>query len=136
MACVAALLATLSLRADDWPMWGGRPDRNMVSSEKGLPAAWDRKDVKWIADLGDQTWGNPVVAGGRVFIGTNNGKPRDPEVKGDRGVLMCFSEATGEFLWQAVHEKLFPKGDERADAQDFPHIGIPSTPCVAGDRVY
>src|SRR5262245_11688021 len=25
----------------DWPMWGGTPDRNMISNMKGLPASWD-----------------------------------------------------------------------------------------------
>ena len=25
----------------DWPMWGGTPDRNMVSSMKGAPDSWD-----------------------------------------------------------------------------------------------
>jgi len=33
----------------DWPMWGGTPDRNMVSSMKGLPTEWDvaaKKNVK------------------------------------------------------------------------------------------
>ena len=51
----------------DWPMWGGTPDRNMVSSMKGLPTTWDvktKKNVKWVAELGSQTYGNPVVAGG------------------------------------------------------------------------
>src|SRR6478672_3843820 len=24
----------------DWPMWGGTPDRNMVSPMKGLPTGW------------------------------------------------------------------------------------------------
>ncbi len=118
----------------EWPMLGGRPDRNMVSGEKGLPATWDannKKNIKWIANLGTQTFSNPVVSGGRIFIGTNNGQPRDPAVKGDRGALMCFSEADGKFLWQAVHEKLASGNDE-----DWVEIGICSTPCVAGDRVY
>src|SRR4030095_6163449 len=51
----------------DWPMWGGTPDRNRVSSMKGLPAEWDvktKKNVKWVAELGSQSYGNPVVAGG------------------------------------------------------------------------
>ena len=51
----------------DWPMWGGTPDRNMVSSMKGLPTTWDvktKKNVKWVAELGSQTYGNPVVANG------------------------------------------------------------------------
>jgi outer membrane protein assembly factor BamB len=124
------LLAPVAL-ADDWPMWGGRPDRNMVSAEKDLPASWDAKRVKWSADLGTETFGNPVVAGGRVYIGTNNGKPRDPAVQGDRGILMCFAEADGTFLWQAVHDKL-PTGSK----EDWPKIGLCSTPCVVGDRVY
>src|SRR3954465_11715543 len=93
----------------DWPMWGGTPDRNMVSNMKGLPAEWDvktKKNVKGVADLGSQTYGNPVVAGGMVFVGTNNEGMRDPKQPGDRGVLMAFKEETGEFLWQQRQEKL------------------------------
>jgi outer membrane protein assembly factor BamB len=113
---------------------GGKPDRNMVSAEKGLPAVFDagkKKNIKWTAALGKVTYGTPAVGGGRVFVGTNNDQPRDPAVKGDRGVLMCFSEADGKFLWQAVHAKL-----ETGDAEDFSSIGVCSTPCVAGDQLY
>ena len=87
-------------------MWGGTPDRNMVSTMKGLPAEWDvktKKNVKWVADLGSQSYGNPVVAGGMVFVGTNNELVRDPKQPGDRGVLMAFRESDGEFLWQQTH---------------------------------
>src|SRR6185503_6765867 len=93
----------------DWPMWGGTPDRNMVSSMKGLPGEWDvktKKNVKWVAELGSQSYGNPVVAGGMVFVGTNNERVRDPKQAGDRGVLMAFRESDGEFLWQQTHVKL------------------------------
>src|SRR3712207_6281122 len=72
----------------DWPMWGGTPDRNMVSPMKGLPTEWDiktKKNVKWVAALGSQSYGNPVVAGGMVFVGTNNEAARDPKQTGDRG---------------------------------------------------
>lgn len=110
-------------------MWGGRPDRNMVSAEKGLPTTFNSKAPKWVAKLGKTTFGNPVVSGGRVFIGTNNDIPRDPSVEKDRGILMCFSAADGKFLWQAVHDKLH-------EEEDSNKIGICSTPCVAGDRLY
>ena len=30
----------------DWPMWGGTPDRNMISNMKGLPTSWDVKSKK------------------------------------------------------------------------------------------
>src|SRR4030095_5615461 len=64
----------------DWPMWGGTPDRNMVSTMKGLPIEWDvktKKNIKWVADLGSQSYGNPVVASRVVLVGTNNEGLRD-----------------------------------------------------------
>jgi outer membrane protein assembly factor BamB len=118
----------------DWPMWGGTPDRNMVSNMKGLPASWDittKKNVKWVASLGSQTYGNPVVAGGMVFAGTNNEGMRDPKQPGDRGVLMAFRESDGEFLWQATSEKL-PAGR----VNDWPYQGVCSSPLVEGKRLY
>jgi len=118
----------------DWPMWGGTPDRNMVSTMKGLPTTWDvktKKNVKWVAELGSQAYGNPVVAGGMVFVGTNNEGPRDPNVKGDKGVLMAFRESDGQFMWQAVHDKL-----AAGRANDWPYQGICSSPLVEDGVVY
>jgi outer membrane protein assembly factor BamB len=118
----------------DWPMWGGTPDRNMVSAMKGLPAEWDiktKKNVKWVADLGSQSYGNPVVAGGLVFVGTNNEGLRDPKQPGDRGVLMAFRETTGEFMWQQTHIKL-----ESGRANDWPYQGVASSPMVEGTHLY
>jgi outer membrane protein assembly factor BamB len=118
----------------DWPMWGGTPDRNMVSSMKGLPTTWDvksKKNVKWVAELGSQTYGNPVVAGGMVYVGTNNEAMKDPTVKGDKGVLMAFRESDGEFMWQAVHDKL-----AAGRANDWPFQGICSSPLVDNGVVY
>ena len=88
-------------------MWGGTPVRNMVSDMRGLPVAWDiqtKRNVRWMAPLGSQSYGNPVVSGGKVFVGTNNEGLRDPKQPGDRGVLMAFSEKDGSFLWQITHE--------------------------------
>src|SRR5256714_5848881 len=118
----------------DWPMWGGTPDRNMVSNMKGLPTEWDvktKKNVKWVADLGSQSYGNPVVAGGMVFVGTNNERLRDPKQPGDRGVLMAFRESDGEFLWQQTHEKL-----AAGRANDWPYQGVASSPLVDGTHLY
>src|SRR5207253_2917828 len=118
----------------DWPMWGGTPDRNMISLMKGIPTSWDvasKKNVKWMAELGSQSYGNPVVAGGQVYVGTNNELLRNPKEGGDRGVLMCFRESDGKFLWQHANEKL-PAG--RANA--WPFQGVCSSPLVEGDRLY
>ena len=118
----------------DWPMWGGTPERNMVSSMKGIPTSWDiktNKNVKWMAQLGSQSYGNPVVSGGQVYVGTNNELVRNPKEGGDRGVLMCFRESDGKFLWQHTNEKL-PSGR----ANDWPYQGVCSSPLVEGDRLY
>jgi len=118
----------------------------MVSAETGLPDSFDpgkrapdgrnidassTKNVKWVVTLGKQTHGSPVVAGGKVFVGTNNDTPRDKRIQGDRGVLMCFDEATGEFLWQLTVPKMY-----KIKWSDWQSIGICSSPTVEGDRLY
>jgi outer membrane protein assembly factor BamB len=118
----------------DWPMWGGTPDRNMVASMKGAPVEWDvqtKKNIKWVAQLGSQAYGNTVVAGGKVFVGTNNEALRDPKQPGDRGVVMAFRESDGEFLWQHTSEKL-----ASGRVNDWPYQGVASSPLVEGDRLY
>lgn len=133
-----------------WQMFGGTPFRNMVNTlEKGLPAEWHigdarrkipPKNIKWVAKLGSQSYGNPVVYGGKIFLGTNNGglrNPRDAVKKGnelipvDKGIVICFRESDGQFLWQAVHDKL-PSGR----VNDWPEQGICSSPYVEGNRIY
>jgi outer membrane protein assembly factor BamB len=130
--------------ATSWPMFGGSASRNMVNPfAKNLPAKWDVDDktnIKWVADLGSKAYGGPVVAGGKVFIGTNNMKPRDPKYTInedgklkpiDMGVLMAFSEDKGDFLWQRVYAKL-----KAGRVNDWPQEGLCSTPVVEGDRLY
>ncbi|MBL9169585.1 MAG: PQQ-binding-like beta-propeller repeat protein [Verrucomicrobiales bacterium] len=120
--------------ANDQPQWGTRWTRNLVSPETSLPESFDVKtgrNVRWVKPLGTETHSTPIVANGRVYIGTNNGQPRDPKHQGDRGVLMCFDERTGNLLWQLV----VPKRDEDPYL-DWPKSGIASTVTVEDDRVY
>ena len=120
--------------AADQPQWGQAWSRNMVSDEKGLPDSFDPKtgrNIKWVARLGTETHSTPIAAGGQLYVGTNNGQPRDPKHQGDRGVLMCFDEKTGKFLWQLV----VPKREEDPYF-DWPNTGISSPVTVEGDRVY
>jgi outer membrane protein assembly factor BamB len=133
LAAVVVAMADPS-GSGDWPMWGGTPTRNMVSSMKGLPTTWDiasSKNLKWVAKLGSQSYGNPVVSKGVVLVGTNNELVRDPKQPGDRGVVMAFRESDGEFLWQATHEKL-----SSGRVNDWPFQGVASSPLVEGERVY
>jgi outer membrane protein assembly factor BamB len=130
--------------AQTWPLWGGSVNRNMVNPfDKDMPTSWSveegaEKHIKWFTDLGDRAYGGPVIGDGKVFVGTNNKHPRNPRDRDkitheplDKGIVMCFRESDGQFLWQAVHDKL---GAGRVN--DWPEEGICSTPLVEGKRVY
>ena len=121
----------------DSPMFGGTPQRNLVNTtDKNIPGDFGvqkdkEKNLRWQAQLGKPyASGGAVVAGGRIFVGTDNGHPRDPAVKGQKGVLMCFDEKTGDFLWQIAHDKLDDGAIDNGD------MGLASGPAVDGDRLY
>jgi len=139
----------------DHQMFGGTPDRNFVNLiDTGLSPEFPKDPddeklrvlgsrIKWKQPLGSRSYGGPLVAGGKVLVGTNNENPRNkrdrkkptddnpdgpPE---DKSILMCFEEKTGNFLWQMVHDKL-PSGQ----VHDWPGIGLCSTPVIDGNRIY
>ena len=127
-------LMAIAVAAEDQPQWGQRFSRNMVSEEKGLPQSFDPKtgqNIKWSARLGNETHATPVIAQGRVLIGTNNQNPRNPKNQGDRGVLMCFDEKDGAFLWQLAVPKI-----TNSVYWDWPRAGICSPATVESNRVY
>ena len=111
----------------DWPQWGGSPHRNNTPAGENIPFKWNLEtgeNVLWASPLGSQTYGNPVIANGKVFVGTNNthGYLKRYPSKIDLGVLLAFEERTGKFLWQASSPKL-PTGR----VHDWPQQGVCST---------
>jgi outer membrane protein assembly factor BamB len=132
----------------DWTQWGGDSERNNVAVASNLPEEWevggfdrktgewqkdDAQHVLWTAAVGSQTYGNAVVADGRVFVGTNNGRgymPRYP-AKVDLGCMLAFSEKDGSFLWQHSSEKL-----RTGRVHDWPLQGICCAPYVEGKRLW
>ncbi|MBP7937305.1 MAG: PQQ-binding-like beta-propeller repeat protein [Phycisphaerae bacterium] len=133
--CVlASAIVTAAALAADQPQWGERFSRNMISHEKNLPDTFDLKtgkNVKWSAALGTETNSSPVVASGRVFIGTNNAKPRDPQHQGDCGVVLCLDERDGRLVWQLVVPKKGPN-----PFMDWPNTGMVSPVTVEDRRLY
>ncbi|MFO0808816.1 MAG: PQQ-binding-like beta-propeller repeat protein [Gemmataceae bacterium] len=145
LAAAAAATMVSPAQEPSWPMYGGSPARNMVNlidrnvlgtigAEKGPPRLWK-------AALGSRCYAQPVVAGGKVYVGTNNQVPRNPRDTRvrkdgktepiDKSILMCFEAATGRFLWQHVNDKL-----ETGVVNDWPNEGVCSIPTVEGDRVF
>lgn len=128
------IIATLTTTAADQLQWGELYTRNMVSTETSLPTDFDPetgRNIRWTAELGTETYGSPSIANGRVYLGTNNGNPRDPRHRGDRGILLCLDEKTGTLLWQLVVPKI-----KTSVYWDWPGGGVCSTPTIEGDRIY
>lgn len=138
------------LAKGDWTQWQGGPTRNNVPvvDPDTVPLEWapgefDRntgawnpstaKNIKWVTQLGSQTYGNPVVSKGKVFVGTNNtaGYLKRYPADVDLGCLIALDESTGKFLWQHSSEKL-PTGR----VHDWPLMGICDSPLVEGDRLW
>lgn len=130
------VIKAMKVKPGDWPQWGGSYFRNNVPEGTGIATTWNVEDgtnIKWSAKLGSETYGNPIIANGKVYVGTNNGNgylKRYPN-RVDLGCLICFDEETGEFLWQHSSEKL-PTGR----VHDWPNQGICSAPLIVGDRVW
>jgi outer membrane protein assembly factor BamB len=137
------------LKKGDWNQWGGSSLRNNVPvidfnpPEDFAPGkfdrktgAWDKskaKNIKWVATLGSQTYGNTVVGAGKVFVGTNNsnGYLKRYPADVDLGCLIAFDEKTGKFLWQHCSEKL-----HTGRVHDWPLMGICCSPLVEGNRLW
>ena len=122
--------------AGDWSQWGGTSYRNNVPVGTNIPTSWaigsfDRKtyewnsegseNIKWVARVGSQTYGNPVSAAGKIYVGTNNSAgylARYPAAV-DLGCMICFDAKDGSFLWQHSSEKL-----STGRVHDWPLQGI------------
>lgn len=130
----------------DWGQWGGTSYRNNTPEATGIPTNWNvgrrdretgewsgQENIKWVSAVGSQTYGNPIVGSGKVLVGTNNSGgylARYPSAT-DLGVLLCFDEQTGDFLWQHSSEKL-----ATGRVHDWPLQGICSAPYMEGDRIW
>lgn len=129
---VAALSVSCFLMGPAFGQSGERP----TQSGRVVPKMFDirmGKNILWKAQLGSMSYGGPVVANGKVYVGTNNGSgylPRYPN-KVDLGVLLCFDAKDGSFLWQASSEKL-----KVGRKHDWPLQGVTGTPTVEGDRLW
>lgn len=124
----------------------------MASGEKNLPVEFfpgpkqragvgfdvsKSKNVKWIAKLGDENYSSPVIAGGRVFVGTNDELLEDPRFRTTGGgVLKCFAEDDGRLLWQLVAPKLEVDRSKVSEDFDDMNLGICGTPTVVGERLF
>ena len=110
------------------------PQPQTTTTETGNPPVdWDTttgRNIVWSVELGNDTFGRPVVAGGAVYVGTDNARHMNPAFQEAGGVLMAFRVTDGAFLWQDVAPRV-----ERG-LREFLLPSTTSAPYVEGTRLY
>lgn len=147
VSTIALICATLVdfVVADDWPMYGRDATHNAVSLEVNPPTDWDigkfdnktgkwegSRNIVWTAQLGSLAFGDPVVADGQIWIGTNNYIARTGEYEGgsDSSVLAGFDALSG----QSVFKYFSPRLPNRV--QDWPSSPVACSPLIEGDLMW
>lgn len=112
------LLATNHAFAADWPQYLG-PDRNAVSSEKGLLRSWPAEGPKvlWTLPLGEG-FGGPAISESKVYV--------YDRIEDKTNILRCLDISTGKEEWAFSHEA---PGSVSYD-------GSRSVPTIDGNRIY
>jgi outer membrane protein assembly factor BamB/HEAT repeat protein len=109
------------------------PHQTTVAQTGNPPVDWDTatgRNIVWSVELGNETYGRPVVAGEAIYIGTDNARHLNPLCKDEAGVLMAFRAKDGKFLWQDVATRV-----ERG-MREFLLPSTTSAPYVEGNRLY
>ena len=104
-----------------------------VAQTGNPPVDWDTttgRNIVWSVELGNDTFGRPVVAGNVVYVGTDNARQMNPNFQEESGVLMAFQISDGTFLWQDVAPRV-----ERG-LREFLLPSTTSAPYVEGNRLY
>ena len=97
------------------------------------PVDWDTstgRNIVWSVELGNLTFGSPVVAGDAVYVGTDNARHMNPALQEECGVLMAFRATDGKFLWQDVAPRV-----ERG-LREFLLPSTTSASYAEGDRLF
>jgi outer membrane protein assembly factor BamB/HEAT repeat protein len=115
------------------PPAGPSPPRALTAHTGNPPVDWDTtagRNIVWSVELGEETYGRPVVAGDVVYVGTDNTRRRNPEFHEDAGVLVALEATDGTLRWQDVAPRV-----ERG-LREFLLPSTTSAPYVEDDRLY
>lgn len=120
-ACFLCLLIVAAApRAADWPQWRG-PNRDGISSETGLLAAWPSGGPRlvWRATGLGEGYASIAVARGRLYT---QGQ------RGSQQLVMAFDVKTGSKLWETP--------TSTRSFRESRGNGPRGTPTIDGDQLY
>ena len=118
--CAALAFTASAALATDWPTYGFSAARTGFNPGEKVLRAGKLKSLHraWSARLGGRIDAQPVVASGRVYAGTENGR------------FVALNARNRHLVWS---RRL---GAVRSSCPDLPRYGVTGTPVVEGDRVY
>jgi len=68
LSFIVALLAVITVSAENWPAWRG-PMANGVSGEKGLPVKWTTEEnVAWKLAMPSRSGATPIIWNNHIFL--------------------------------------------------------------------
>ena len=116
------------LAASDAP----QPQRT-VAQAGNPPVDWNTstgRNIVWSVELGNETFGRPVIAGDAVYVGTDNARHMNPAYQEECGALEALRATDGTFLWQDLAPRV------NRGLREFLLPSTTSAPYVEGNRLY
>lgn len=125
-AVLTATLIPAFAFAADWPQWRG-PNRDGVSSEKGLIMSWpsDGPKLLWTSADAGIGYGGPAIVGRTLYI---MGSEQDVT----KEFVLAIDISTGQQKWKAPTKIARPMANFNPDWGGGPR----STPCVVDNRLF
>jgi outer membrane protein assembly factor BamB len=94
VALAAAVLAVVTVSADNWPAWRG-PLANGVSGEKGLPVKWStQQNIAWKLPMPSRSGATPIIWGNHIFLNVATA------MKAGELELWAVDRVKGEPVWK------------------------------------
>lgn len=120
---IAAAFSTAISLADDWPQWRG-PNRDGISTEKGLLKQWPASGPKLLWQVGEigSGYSTPSIVGDRVYLMGNEGTAEE--------FIAALDTKNGKRIWSTRVGNVGPNDPN----MNFP--GARSTPTIDGDALY
>jgi outer membrane protein assembly factor BamB len=119
---VAAVLASLTSVAGDWPQWRG-PNRDGNVKDAFVPGTWPKTlKEEWKVTVG-VGHASPVESNGRIYVFARQGEDE---------VLLCLDSATGKEIWrsgQPITYQMHPAATSHGK-------GPKATPVISNGLVY
>lgn len=124
LAFVSLPLATLALKAGDWPQFRG-PDGQGHANVRNLPTHWGPTNIAWSAEIPGNGWSSPILAQDHVYLTAAVPTNGNLSLR-----VLCLNPHSGKLIWNSEVFSVKPVRGHQKNSQASP------TPITDGGHVY